>query len=173
MILETERLFLREMTRADFRALANILQDAKTMYAYEGAFSDDETREWLNKNLLRYQADGFGMWAAVLKGNGTMIGNIGITWQAAGKAQVPEIGYLLHRAYWGNGYAIEAAVACKRHAFERLGFNEVFSIVRDTNVASMNVAIRNGMVVRDRLIKHYRGVDMRHFLFGVRRNIPF
>jgi RimJ/RimL family protein N-acetyltransferase len=61
MILETERLFLREMTRSDYRALANILQDAETMYAYEGAFSDNETQEWLDRNLLRYQVDGFGL----------------------------------------------------------------------------------------------------------------
>jgi RimJ/RimL family protein N-acetyltransferase len=171
MILETERLFLREMTRSDYRALANILQDAETMYAYEGAFSDNETQEWLDRNLLRYQIDGFGLWAAVLKESGIMIGNIGVTWQKVGQERVPEIGYLLNRAYWGNGYAIEAAAACKKYAFERLEFNEVFSIVRDTNVSSMNVAIRNGMVVRDRFIKHYRGIDMPHLLFGVRRNV--
>jgi RimJ/RimL family protein N-acetyltransferase len=78
---------------------------------------------------------------------------------------------LLNRAYWGNGYAIEAATACKKYAFERLEFNEVFSTVRDTNVSSMNVAIRNGMVVRDRFIKHYCGIDMPHFLFGVRKDV--
>ena len=49
MILETERLYLREMNQSDFDSLCSILQDEDTMYAYEGAFSDDEVQEWLNK----------------------------------------------------------------------------------------------------------------------------
>lgn len=42
MILETERLVLRKMTQADFPTLCRIMQDEKTMYAYGGAFSDEE-----------------------------------------------------------------------------------------------------------------------------------
>lgn len=45
MILETERLYLREMNQADFGSLCDILQDEDTMYAYEGAFSDSEVQE--------------------------------------------------------------------------------------------------------------------------------
>ena len=55
MILETERLYLREMNQSDFDSLCSILQDEDTMYAYEGAFSDDEVQEWLDKQILRYQ----------------------------------------------------------------------------------------------------------------------
>ena len=39
MILETERLYLRELEQGDFDALCDILQDAQTMTAYEGARS--------------------------------------------------------------------------------------------------------------------------------------
>ena len=42
IILETERLYLREMNQGDFHSLCKILQDDDTMYAYEGAFSDEE-----------------------------------------------------------------------------------------------------------------------------------
>lgn len=45
MIFETERLYLREMEQTDFEALCNILQDEDTMYAYEGAFNNDEVHE--------------------------------------------------------------------------------------------------------------------------------
>jgi RimJ/RimL family protein N-acetyltransferase len=169
MIIETARLCLREMTTSDYDALAAILQDDETMYAYNGAFSAAETQEWFDKMQSRYRSDGFGLWAVVPKEGGVMIGQVGITWQNVGERRVPEIGYLLNRAYWGRGYATEAALACKRYAFGELGFDEVFSIVRDTNIASMNVAIRCGMVVRERFTKHYRGVDMPHFLFGVRK----
>ncbi|MDD3903752.1 MAG: GNAT family N-acetyltransferase, partial [Sphaerochaeta sp.] len=77
-------------------------------------------------------------------------------------------GYLFRRDHWGKGYATEAAVACKEYAFTSLNAREVYSIIRDSNIASMNVAIRNGMLIRERFIKHYRNVDMPHFLFSVK-----
>lgn len=74
MILETERLYLREMKQSDFESLCKILQDEDTMYAYEGAFSDDEVREWLDRQIARYQKWSFGLWAVVLKETNEMIG---------------------------------------------------------------------------------------------------
>ena len=65
MILETERLYLREMNQNDFNSLCEILQDEKTMYAYEGAFSDNEAQEWLDRQISRYQKWGFGLWAVI------------------------------------------------------------------------------------------------------------
>lgn len=76
MILQTERLLLREMTQEDFPALCRILQDEQTMYAYEGAFSDSEAQVWLDRQLERYRQLGFGLWAVILKQTGEMIAGI-------------------------------------------------------------------------------------------------
>ena len=78
-----------------------------------------------------------------------------------------EIGYLFNRLYWHNGYATEAAKACKQYAFDVLGVKEVCSIIRDTNTPSRNVALRNGMPACDTRTKHYRGVDMPHIRYVV------
>lgn len=161
-ILETKRLYLREMTQADFKALCKILQDEETMQAYEGAFSDQETQEWLNRQIARYGKWGFGLWAVVLKETDEMIGQCGLTMQPWKNQEVLEIGYLFNRLYWHNGYATEAAKACKKYAFEILGTSEVCSIIRDTNTASQNVALRNGLTASDSWTKHYRGVEMPH-----------
>ena len=169
MILTTERLYLREMEPADFPALCKILLDTDVMYAYEGALSDTEAREWLNKQMGNYQVYGFGLWAAVLKASGEMIGQCGLTMQNYRDAQVLEVGYLFQKAFWRQGYAAEAAIACRNYAFETLHADEVFSIIRDTNIPSQNVAIRNGMTRRDQIMKHYRGVDMPHFVFSINR----
>lgn len=169
MIIETARLYLREMNQNDIPALCKILQDPQTMYAYEGAFSDLEVQNWLDKQLAHYQRWGFGLWAMVLKDNDEMIGQCGLTMQPWKNEEVLEIGYLLQRQYWHKGYATEAASACKQYAFERLHAQEVCSIIRDTNFASQNVAIRNGMKRMDRRIKSYRGVDMPHFRYVVKR----
>lgn len=169
MILETERLYLREMEQSDLESLCKILQDAETMYAYEGAFSDAEVQEWLDRQISRYHQYGFGLWAVVLKETDEMIGQCGLTMQPWKDQELLEVGYLLQRLYWHNGYATEAAKACKKYAFEVLNEDEVCSIVRDTNVASQNVAIRNGMMMADTWTKHYRDVDMAHYRYVVRR----
>lgn len=169
MILETERLYLRKMNQSDYDALSKMLQDEETMYTYEGAFSDEETQEWLDRQIGRYREYGFGLWAVVLKETDEMIGQCGLTMQQWNDRRVLEIGYLLQRAYWHNGYATEAAKACKEYAFTKLDADEVCSIIRDTNTASQNVALRNGMTVVDKWIKHYRGVDMPHYLYSVKR----
>lgn len=165
MILETERLYLREINQKDFKSLCKILQDEETMYAYEGAFSDAEVQEWLDRQILRYEKWGFGLWAVVLKERDEMIGQCGLTMQPWKEEEVLEVGYLLQRLYWHKGYATEAARACKKYAFDILNADEVCSIIRDTNTASQNVAVRNGMTVRDSWTKHYRGVDMPHYRY--------
>ena len=146
MILETERLSLRELTQDDYPALCRILQDERVMYAYEGAFSDAEVQEWLDRQLARYKKWGFGLWAAVLKETGEVIGQCGLTMQLWKEREVLEIGYLFRRDCWHRGYATEAARACKAYAFEKLEAEEVCSIIRDINEASKRVAIRNGMM---------------------------
>lgn len=115
MILETERLYLREMEQTDFEDLCKILQDEDTMYAYEGAFSNNEVHEWLDRQIARYQKWGFGLWAVVLKETDEMIGQCGLTMQPWKETEVLEIGYLFQRSYWHNGYAIESAKACKKY----------------------------------------------------------
>ena len=169
MLIETQRLYLRELTQEDYPSLCRILQDEETMYAYEGAFTDDEVQTWLDRQFMRYETLGFGLWAVVLKENDRMIGQCGLTIQTWKEEEVLEIGYLFERKYWHYGYATEAAVACKQYAFEQLKADEVCSIIRDSNVTSQNVAIRNGMKITDYWVKHYRGVDMPHYRYVAKK----
>lgn len=170
MILETKRLYLREMNQSDFPALCKILQDKDVMYAYEHAFDDDEAHEWLDKQIARYKNNGFGLWAVILKETDEMIGQCGLTIQEYNNKKVLEVGYLFQKYFWHKGYATEAAIACKEYAFDILGAEEVVSIIRDTNIASQNVAKRNGMTEKEKFIKHYYGVDMPHLVFSISRN---
>lgn len=168
MILETPRLYLREMNQDDFESLCKILQDEETMYAYEGAFSEAEVQEWLDRQIARYQKWNFGLWAVILKETDEMIGQCGLTMQPWKEDEVLEVGYLFQKAYWHQGYATEAAQACKKYAFQTLKALEVCSIIRDSNIASQNVALRNGMTKVDTFIKHYRNVEMPHSRYVVR-----
>ena len=168
-ILETDRLVLRQMEQADFPALCEMLCDPTVMHYYEGAFAVEEAREWLNRQVARYQQWGFGLWAVTLGKKGRMIGQCGLTMQRIPQAEVLEVGYLFNHAFWHQGYATEAARACRDYAFQNLDAKEVYSIIRDVNYASQAVAQRNGMRPRCTFIKHYRGVDMPHIAFSIRR----
>lgn len=173
MILETNRLTLREMNKADTAAISLILQDKLTMYAYEHAFSDSEVETWIDRQITRYEQDGFGLWAMIDKATDILIGQCGITLQSIpygnDEVQVHEIGYLVNRQFWGNGYATEAAIACRNYAFNNLGINAVYSIIRDNNKASQAVAVHNGMQVVGKFTKHYYNIDMPHLIYKVER----
>ncbi|MFR8088335.1 MAG: GNAT family N-acetyltransferase [Lachnospirales bacterium] len=166
-ILETKRLVLREMEEADYEALCRILQDPEVMYAYEHAFSDEEVREWLQNQIRRYREERVGLWAVILKESGEMIGQCGLTLQPYGTERVVEVGYLFQKTYWHQGYAIEAAMACREYAFKMLKISSVYSIIRDNNLASQKVAERNGMHRVDQMIKHYYNMDMVHWVYRV------
>lgn len=165
-IIETPRLMLREMTPADRPDLCMILQDKEVMYAYNGPFSDEEVNGWLERQTGRYREWGYGLWAVVLKQTGEMIGQCGVTRQLWNGEEMLEIGYLFRHSHWHQGYATEAARACMEYAFNVLGASEVCSIIRDNNIPSQRMALRNGMRKAEGvMVKHYRGAEMPHWLY--------
>jgi len=168
MIFSTERLYLREITKADFPLLCKHLQDEEVMYAWEHAYTDDEVREGMEKQFQSYVKHGFGIWAVILKESGELIGQCGLSMQPCEDTEVLEVGYIFQKKHWHKGYATEAAIACKEYAFNKLKVPEVFSLIRDTNIASQNVAKRNGMSLVGKYVKTYREVDMPHLIFSVK-----
>ena len=60
MILETDRLFLRELTYDDFDALYAVLADSDIMKHYPYTFDETRVRNWIVWNMARYKNDGFG-----------------------------------------------------------------------------------------------------------------
>ncbi len=165
MVFETKRLFLRELTVEDFSLSCTLLQDPEVMYAYEHAFSDEEVREWIGRMISRYREYGVGLWAVFLKETGEFAGQAGLTMQPCDGEQVLEIGYLLRRCYWGQGYAREAARGCLRYAAEVLDAQAVYCLIRDNNFASRRVALSLGMRVVKTVVKHYYGMDMPHLVY--------
>ncbi len=166
-LIETDRLYLREMKDDDFDPCKAFLSDPEVMYAYEHGFDDDEVRRWIEQNKKRYEDDGFGLWMMVDKKTGEAIGDCGITWQLLDNEPVLEIGYHLRKDKWHQHYASEAAKACKKYAFEHLKADRITSIIRDTNTASQNVATANGMKPVEFMNKSYWGMIMPHIVYEI------
>lgn len=165
MILETERLRLREFVRQDADALAAVLGDPVAMQYYPAAFDRRGVEEWVAKNIARYQCDGHGLWAMLLKDSGELIGDCGCTVQEVEGAHYIEVGYHVRRDLWGNGYATEAAQACMQYAFTKLGVDRVMSLIRPENVQSIRVAEKNGLTCEK--IIFWRGYE--HYVYAKRR----
>lgn len=144
-ILETERLFLREMTMGDFDALYAVLSDPEIMQHYPYSFDEERVRSWIERNMKRYTDDGFGLWAVCLKDTGEMIGDCGLTLQNIDGQMLPEIGYHIRRDQQRKGYAKEAAMAVRDWAFGNTEYPALYSYCKYTNVGSFKTAESIGM----------------------------
>ena len=167
LVIETERLVLRELTEADFEAAREILGDARVMYAWEHGFSDDETRAWIAENIARYRRDGFSYLAAVERAGGALAGFIGPLVETVDGERRTGVGYILGKNFWGRGYATEGAAACIDYAFDQLGADEVIAEIRPENSASRRVAERLGMTARESFVKIYKGKEMPHLIYVI------
>jgi len=151
--LETERLLLRPLTHNDVDAFYAIIGDPITMRYYPQTFTREDAAEWIERNLRRYEKDGYGLLAVVLKCSGEVIGDCGLSWQLADDTPMLELGYHFLREQWGHGYATEAARACMEYAFRGLGAEKLVSLIIEQNQSSRRVAERNGMRI-EREVMH-------------------
>lgn len=164
-VIETARLRLRRITRGDFAEIAAILGDREVMYAWGYAFSADQTRDWIAGMLARYEHDGCGYLAATLRDTGELVGLIGPLVERLEWREHMGIAYILAKAHWGRGYAIEGARACLDYAFATLGATSVIAEIRPENAASVAVARRLGMEKIGDFIKVHNGVEMLHDIY--------
>ena len=163
--VETARLLLRPLTPGDVDAIFAIIGDPIAMRHYARSFTHEDAREWIERNLRRYENDGHGIMAAVLKSSGELLGDCGIARQTVEGETMLEAGYHLRRDHWGNGYATEAARACIASAFRDLGADKIVALIRPENVASRRVAERNEMRP-ERQVMH---TGLLHVLYVINR----
>lgn len=146
IIAETERLQIRQFRRDDLDALSAVLSDPEVMrFSLGGVKTKPEVAGFIEKALEIYPHVGFGIWAVIDKANSEIIGYCGLIPQKIDGQRWMELGYRLGTAYWGKGYATEAAEVIKEYAFQRLGLKRLISIIEAENVGSWKVAEKIGM----------------------------
>jgi RimJ/RimL family protein N-acetyltransferase len=148
MILETERLLLREFVESDVAAFYVLGSDpAITRYTGDpggGLKSIDHAREILRSHPLEdYRRHGYGRWACVHKSSGRVIGFAGLKYlDDLGEV---DIGYRFLPSYWGVGLATEACRPVLEHGFQTLKLERVIGLVDPRNVASVRVLTKLGL----------------------------
>lgn len=149
VVLETERLVLRHLIRADLDDLAALYVDPEVRRWFpDGTRTRAETLEELEWMIdVAYPRYGYGLWATLDKATGVLVGRCGLLpWEIGGRTEV-EVAYLLARDRWGRGLATEAARAIVDHAFATLAVDRLICMVTPGNEASRRVALKLGMAL--------------------------
>ena len=145
MILKTKRLLFREMKSDDFQELSLVLSDPETMRHYHYTFDEARVRGWIERNMVRYRTNGFGLWAVCRKETGELIGDCGLTLQNINGQTLPDIGYHIRRDCQRKGYAGEAAKAVRDWAFRNTDYPALYASCKSPNVPSIKTAEAIGM----------------------------
>lgn len=146
--IETERLRLRQWKDSDRRPFHQLNNDSEVMRYFPDVLSKSQSDAVISRLSDLIDQKGWGFWAVELKDSGEFIGFVGLL--AQGESVIPntpfiEIGWRLDAAFWGKGYATEAARASLEFAFTNLNVAEVYSFTVLDNLPSRQVMSRIGM----------------------------
>lgn len=168
-ILQTPRLLLREMHHGDLDFLAQMLGDPEVMRYYPKVEDRAGALAQIQRQMDRYATWGYGLWLVIYRETDLPLGRVGLIHQIVDEVAEVEVGYMIHRPFWRQGFAFEAAAACRDYAFTTLGRERVISLVRPENLPSAAVARKLGMQPEKEII-HW---ELRHTVFAMQRSTPF
>jgi RimJ/RimL family protein N-acetyltransferase len=155
--LETERLLLRPFEENDLDALYAIHADEKNVrYLYNEVRTREEVHALLARKRAGAAVSGEGEWlsaAAVERVSGELVADVSLLW-ASEIHQQGEIGFIVHPAHQGHGFATEAARPLLAFAFETLRLHRVYGRVEPRNVGSARVLEKLGMRKEAHLIEN-------------------
>jgi len=145
---ESERLIYRRVTLDDVPAWADFFVDNDRLHFFDFDLkksTEELAEQWINVQLERYNANGFGHLAVELKSTRELIAMGGILPRQIKSQAEFEIGYSVIPRHWGNGYATEIAMTMKEFAIRHIDSARFISIIDLENSQSANVALKNGM----------------------------
>ena len=151
-IINTKRLQLRLISMSDIDNLMKIFSDPIAMQYYPNVKTRQEGIIWIEHIIDTQNKYNLSMMVCELKNSNIFIGQCGFWIQEVSGNKEVEIGYLLIRNYWNNGYATEASIGCKQYAFNN-EVDSVISLIRPENKASIRVAEKNGMEYSEEIDK--------------------
>nr|WP_294859727.1 GNAT family N-acetyltransferase [uncultured Fluviicola sp.] len=158
---ETARLSFRRLTSDDFDTWLTFCEDSEIMryFAFpETASALEKCQQWFEKITWRYENLQGGMNALIDKKTQTFIGQCGLLVHTVDDMEELEIGYSLMPGSRGLGYALEAAGKCRDFAFQNDFSDSLISIIHPENIASQNVALKNGMKLSKQTV--YNGMPV-------------
>lgn len=144
--LQTRRLQFRRPVLADHLWWMEYINNAEAIRFMPFSLgSTADARAFIQRSLDRIAADGSCLNVVFRRDTGQPVGMVGLLTQEVDNTGELEIGYHLLPSAWGNGYASEAAMACKAFAWQHGLAPSLISLIDHGNHRSQAVALRNGM----------------------------
>lgn len=138
IILETERLYLREFLMNDGFLFYHLNNDPDVIkYTGNMAFSSVKEANEFIENYSDYKRNGYGRWAVCLKKSHEFIGWCGLKKEE--ETNEVDLGFRFFKKDWGKGYATEAAMACVKYGFLELHLSKIIGRAQVENIASIEV----------------------------------
>jgi RimJ/RimL family protein N-acetyltransferase len=146
-ILSGSRVRLRPWRHADRAPFAAMNGDPRVMEFFRSPLSRAESDVMVDYIEAHFSRHRFGLWAVEVPGVAPFIGFTGLAIPRFSAHFTPcvEIGWRLAVAYWGQGYATEAAQLALAYGFATLALTEIVSYTSATNRRSRAVMERLGM----------------------------
>ncbi|MEV6158322.1 GNAT family N-acetyltransferase [Nonomuraea sp. NPDC052129] len=141
------RLTFREMTLDDLDDMAALLGDPEVMRYYPRVGTREDARWWIENSQRSYAEHGYGLWLIARRDTGEFLGNCGLTRQNIEGETFTEVGYLVRTDFQGQGYATEAAFACRDYARDAFNIDYLIAIINPANVPSQRVAEKIGLIL--------------------------
>jgi len=164
--LESKRLRTRFITAEDVKPWIEFFNDPKAIELFPDFglnTIEERVQHWIDRQLIRYQENRYGLQMLISKETGELIGQCGLLLQEVDGIKELEVGYHIISKYWGNGYAPEAARLFLDFAIEHDLADSVISIIDIRNSKSIRVAEKNGLQ-RD---KQTRWLDKDVFIYRI------
>ncbi|MBF0574560.1 GNAT family N-acetyltransferase [Dysgonomonas sp. GY617] len=148
-ILETERLYLREIDSQDVDDLFEMDSDPEVHKYIENkpVKFKEQIVEVIEMLRAQYKKNGIARWAVVYKQSGECIGWAGLKYFSEplnNHSDFYELGYRLKKKHWGKGYVTEAATSIVKYGFENLGLDIIYATAHTENDGSINVLKKLG-----------------------------
>ena len=146
MILETDRLLLREYVEEDAEAFFKLNSNPEVLRFVpdKQLLNVEQARQILiDHPIADYRKHGFGRGACILKSTGEQIGFAGLKYLE--ELDEVDVAFRLMQAHWGAGLATEAALASVRFGFADLGLERIIGLVMPENIASVRVLEKTGL----------------------------
>ncbi len=161
IVLETQRLTLRELTAGDAPFILKLLNEAGFLefIGDKGVRSHADARQYIARGPVdSYRRHGFGLYLTSLRDAGTPIGICGLVKRDA----LPDVdlGFAFLSDYWSKGYASEAAAAVLRHGKTVLGLKRIVAITALENRGSMAVLEKIGLRLEGRIRLAQQGPEL-------------
>ncbi|WP_372793053.1 GNAT family N-acetyltransferase [Lutibacter sp.] len=155
IILETERLYLREFIASDGFHFYHLNNDFEVLrYTGNQPFKSLEEAMIFIKNYSDYKRNGYGRWAVCIKETHEFIGWCGLKFEE--KKEETDLGYRFYKKHWGKGYATEAAKACVNYGFSVLKLKKLIGRVSIKNIASIEVLKKCGFIYKNKFIYNHQ-----------------